>query len=186
MRSNPCDCVECCSRCISNQSKLLLELLPPAPAPKQPHTPLPPSLTLPLTPSHAVLRFLFTSLATPATVVDFNMASGKRSVKKVQQVLGGFDRSMYRTERVWATAPDGVKVRGAKRRGLGGWGWGVGGVKTAEGRLQIGGHGSTPRLVWRKKRAGWLKRAWPGRRGGGRVGSRRCLHPLLHPLFVTC
>lgn len=33
-----------------------------------------------------------------------------RAVKKVQPVLGGFDKSKYQTERLWATAPDGVKV----------------------------------------------------------------------------
>lgn len=30
--------------------------------------------------------------------------------KKVNPVLGGFDRSQYTTQRLWATAPDGVKV----------------------------------------------------------------------------
>lgn len=33
-----------------------------------------------------------------------------RVTKKVNPVLGGFDRSQYTTERVWATAPDGVQV----------------------------------------------------------------------------
>ena len=34
-----------------------------------------------------------------------------RVVKKVQPVLGGFSREDYATERLWATAPDGTKVR---------------------------------------------------------------------------
>ena len=33
-----------------------------------------------------------------------------RATKKVQPVLGGFDSSNYRIERLWATAPDGVRV----------------------------------------------------------------------------
>lgn len=57
-----------------------------------------------------VLRFHYTSLTTPDTVFDYNMATGARAVKKVQPVMGGFDKSKYKTERIWATAPDGVKV----------------------------------------------------------------------------
>ena len=33
-----------------------------------------------------------------------------RRVRKVMPVLGGFDQSNYRTERLWATAEDGVRV----------------------------------------------------------------------------
>ena len=35
---------------------------------------------------------------------------GARRVRKVMPVLGGFDQSNYETERLWCTAPDGVKV----------------------------------------------------------------------------
>ena len=31
-------------------------------------------------------------------------------MKKVQPVLGGFDKNSYKTDRLWATAPDGTKV----------------------------------------------------------------------------
>ncbi len=33
-----------------------------------------------------------------------------RAVKKVQPVLGGFDKDGYKTDRLWASAPDGTKV----------------------------------------------------------------------------
>ena len=33
-----------------------------------------------------------------------------REVKKVQPVLGGFNKDDYRTDRLWATASDGTKV----------------------------------------------------------------------------
>ena len=35
---------------------------------------------------------------------------GCRAVKKVQPVLGGFDKDSYKTDRLWATASDGTKV----------------------------------------------------------------------------
>ena len=57
-----------------------------------------------------LLRFHYTSLTTPDTVIDYNMATGQRATKKVQPVLGGFDQTKYKTERLWATAPDSVKV----------------------------------------------------------------------------
>jgi oligopeptidase B len=57
-----------------------------------------------------LLRFHYTSLTTPDTVYDYNMKTGQRAIKKVQPVLGGFDRTKYKTERLWATAPDGVQV----------------------------------------------------------------------------
>ena len=38
------------------------------------------------------------------------MQTGCRAVKKVQPVLGGFDKDNYKTDRLWATAPDGTKV----------------------------------------------------------------------------
>lgn len=57
-----------------------------------------------------VLRVHYTSLSTPDTVLDFNMDTGDRAQKKVQPVLGGFDASRYASQRLWATAHDGVKV----------------------------------------------------------------------------
>ncbi|KAK9844192.1 hypothetical protein WJX81_007696 [Elliptochloris bilobata] len=57
-----------------------------------------------------VLRLQFSSLATPPTTIDYNMATGKQRIRKVMPVLGGFDQNNYRTERLWATAKDGVRV----------------------------------------------------------------------------
>lgn len=36
--------------------------------------------------------------------------AGRRALKKVTPILGGFSREDYVTERLWATAPDGVTV----------------------------------------------------------------------------
>lgn len=70
------------------------------------------------------LRYNFASMKTPTTVVDYNMETRQKEVKKVAPVLGNFDSSNYQTEFVWATARDGVKVpvsimykKGLKRDG---------------------------------------------------------------------
>jgi oligopeptidase B len=57
-----------------------------------------------------VLRYTYTSLVTPNSVFDYNMDTRERELKKQQEVLGGYDPSKYESERVYATAPDGVKV----------------------------------------------------------------------------
>jgi len=58
-----------------------------------------------------ILRYGYQSLATPSSVIDFNMKTKTREVKKEQQVLGGkFDKNNYTEERIWATANDGTKI----------------------------------------------------------------------------
>lgn len=58
-----------------------------------------------------ILRYGYQSLATPYSVIDFNMKTRTKEVKKEQAVLGGkFDKNNYSEERVWATATDGTKI----------------------------------------------------------------------------
>ena len=58
-----------------------------------------------------VLRYGYQSMATPSSVIDFNMKTKTKEIKKEQQVLGGkFDKKNYIEERIWATASDGTKV----------------------------------------------------------------------------
>lgn len=58
-----------------------------------------------------VLRFSYTSLTTPNSVYDYNMVSREKTVMKQQEVLGGaFDPANYTSERIYATARDGVQV----------------------------------------------------------------------------
>mgnify|MGYP001828884487 CR=1 FL=1 len=58
-----------------------------------------------------VLRYSYNSMTTPGSVIDFNMRTKEKEVKKEQEVLGGkFDKNNYVEKRVWATARDGVKV----------------------------------------------------------------------------
>lgn len=57
-----------------------------------------------------LLRYGYTSLTTPNSVYDYNLRTREKILRKEQEVLGGFDRSNYRTERVWAEAEDGERV----------------------------------------------------------------------------
>ncbi len=58
-----------------------------------------------------ILRYGYQSMATPSSVIDFNMKTKTKEIKKEQQVLGGkFDKYNYTEERVWATATDGTQV----------------------------------------------------------------------------
>lgn len=57
-----------------------------------------------------VLRFQYESMTTPESTYDYNMNTKERTLLKQEEVLGGFDKNNYKTERLWATARDGVKV----------------------------------------------------------------------------
>jgi oligopeptidase B len=43
-------------------------------------------------------------------VLDYDMETRSRTVRKVQEIPSGYDASAYVSEREWATAPDGEKV----------------------------------------------------------------------------
>ncbi|HEY0830952.1 MAG TPA: S9 family peptidase [Candidatus Dormibacteraeota bacterium] len=57
-----------------------------------------------------LMRFFYTSLTAPWSAVDYDMQTRVRVIVKEQPVRGGYDRNEYATERLWATAPDGVRV----------------------------------------------------------------------------
>lgn len=58
-----------------------------------------------------ILRYGYQSLATPYSVIDFNMKTKTKEIKKEYEVLGGkFNKNNYKEERVWATAADGTKI----------------------------------------------------------------------------
>jgi oligopeptidase B len=58
-----------------------------------------------------ILRYGYQSMATPASIIDFNMKTMEKQIMKEQEVLGGkFDKNNYIEERIWATAQDGTKV----------------------------------------------------------------------------
>lgn len=55
-------------------------------------------------------RYAYQSLVTPSSVYEYDAATGATTLLKQQEIPGGFDRSLYASERVQATAEDGVKV----------------------------------------------------------------------------
>ena len=55
-------------------------------------------------------RFRYQSLITPASVFDYDVLTRERVLLKQTEVLGGYDSTRYRSERIWATARDGVAV----------------------------------------------------------------------------
>lgn len=55
-------------------------------------------------------RYAYQSLVTPSSVYEYEVTTGESKLLKQLEVPGGFDRSLYASERLFATAPDGVKV----------------------------------------------------------------------------
>ena len=57
-----------------------------------------------------VLRFGYNSLVSPSSIYDYHMVTGKKTLLKQQEVVGGHKPSDYHSERIWAKAADGVLV----------------------------------------------------------------------------
>jgi len=55
------------------------------------------------------LRYSYTSMTTPASTYEMNVASGERRLLK-QQPVPGYDPAQYVTERLWTPARDGTQV----------------------------------------------------------------------------
>ena len=56
-------------------------------------------------------RYVYNSMTSPYAIIDFNMDTKVKEIKKEQEVLGGkFNKANYRSERIWAEARDGAKV----------------------------------------------------------------------------
>jgi len=55
-------------------------------------------------------RFGYTSLITPSSTYDENLKTGKRELLKQQEIVGGYNKENYVTERLFATAKDGTKI----------------------------------------------------------------------------
>jgi oligopeptidase B len=58
----------------------------------------------------ATVRYVFSSLKTPRTTYDYDMASNRKDLRKTEAVLGGFDAANYRTEFLWVKARDGKQI----------------------------------------------------------------------------
>jgi oligopeptidase B len=55
-------------------------------------------------------RYSYQSLVTPSSVFDYDPRTGQSTLLKRQEVLGDYDPDRYASERLWATARDGVGV----------------------------------------------------------------------------
>ena len=82
-----------------------------------------------------LLRYGYTSLTTPNSVYDYNMATKEKTLLKQEEILGGFDREDYVTERISAPAGDGkmVPVSIVYRKGM---------SKNGQNPLLLYGYGS--------------------------------------------
>jgi oligopeptidase B len=58
----------------------------------------------------AAFRYAYQSLVTPASVYKYDLATGASTLLKQLEIPGGFDRGLYASERVHATAEDGAQV----------------------------------------------------------------------------
>jgi oligopeptidase B len=63
-----------------------------------------------LDPASTMLRYGYSSMVTPPSVYLLDTVTGERRLLKSQEVLGDFDAAHYRTERLWVTSEDGVRV----------------------------------------------------------------------------
>ena len=56
------------------------------------------------------LRFTYTSLVTPKSVIDFHIKEKTWTVVKQDEIPSGYDASQYMSERTYATSADGTRV----------------------------------------------------------------------------
>ncbi len=71
-----------------------------------------------------LLRFKYSSLITPSSIIDYHVETGEWELKKEEQIPGGYDKSQYLSERLHATSLDGTQIpisivykKGLKRDG---------------------------------------------------------------------
>jgi oligopeptidase B len=57
-----------------------------------------------------IFRFNYSSLTTPNSVFDYNMATKERKLMKRQEVIGDFDPARYESKRLFAIASDGTRI----------------------------------------------------------------------------
>jgi oligopeptidase B len=55
-------------------------------------------------------RYAYQSLVTPSSVYEYDVATGASTLLKQVEIPGGFDRRLYASERIHATASDGVAI----------------------------------------------------------------------------
>lgn len=61
-------------------------------------------------PKSTTARLYYSSLTTPGSLFEFDLATGERKLLKQQKVLGEFTKEDYQSERLFITARDGTEV----------------------------------------------------------------------------
>ena len=56
------------------------------------------------------LRFVFESMHIPESVIDYHMITKEKELLKEQEIPSGYDKSLYKTERIFSEARDGEKI----------------------------------------------------------------------------
>jgi oligopeptidase B len=82
-----------------------------------------------------LLRFDYTSLIIPRSVFDYDMDKRTRELKKQDEVLGGYNPSLYQSERIFAKASDGtlVPISLVYKKGM---------IKNSKNPLVLSGYGA--------------------------------------------
>jgi oligopeptidase B len=57
-----------------------------------------------------LLRYSYQSLVTPNSIYDYDMDAHTSTLLKQTEVLGGYDKNQYASERLYATAKDGTRI----------------------------------------------------------------------------
>jgi oligopeptidase B len=58
----------------------------------------------------SILRFRYSSLITPPSVIDYHMDTGEWELVRQEEIPSGYDITLYASERIHAPAPDGKPV----------------------------------------------------------------------------
>ncbi|HZW37748.1 MAG TPA: prolyl oligopeptidase family serine peptidase, partial [Ignavibacteriaceae bacterium] len=61
-------------------------------------------------PNTEILRYGYTSLTTPNSVIDYNMVTREKTIMKEDEILGGFNKANYTSERIYVKAEDGTMI----------------------------------------------------------------------------
>lgn len=68
------------------------------------------SISVNYVPDTQILRYSYSSLTTPNSIIDYNMRTDEKIVRKQDEVMGDFNQDNYKSERLFAAAYDGIKV----------------------------------------------------------------------------
>ncbi len=120
----------------------------------------------------SMLRFVYTSLVTPATTYEYDMNTRQRRLLKQVEVCGGYDPQRFECKRLWVSSADGVDIPVSlvQRRGL---------DRQDRRPLLLYGYGSYGNSIdphFASTRLGLLERGFAFAiahvRGGGELGRR--------------